>query len=151
MKKGKVPAEASQVEQNDVIDLSLPGLDEDEGEDLDITAEPGDNVLQTPHQQRPCFTGSARHQVNDSGCQCCTWPLCYATLTLISCVDVKTIYRSLQLIDVIEGPALCPGNASGNGCTRSCSEAPQECCRTEAGMHSYIPSKIPTALLILIR
>ena len=106
MKKGKVPTEASQVEEDDVIDLSLPGLDEDEGEDLDITPEPADNVLQTPHQQRPCFTGSAQHQVSDSGCQCCSWPLCYASLTLISCVDVQMIYRSLQLVHFIEGP-LC--------------------------------------------
>lgn len=115
MKKGKVPTEASQVEQHDVIDLSLPGLDEDEGEDLDITPEPADNVLQTPHQQRPGITGSAQHQVSNSGCQSCSWPLCYASLPLISCVDIQMIYRSPQLVDVIEGPGLCPGNAGGNG------------------------------------
>ncbi|EIE23662.1 hypothetical protein COCSUDRAFT_55331 [Coccomyxa subellipsoidea C-169] len=63
MAKGKVPAEASQVEQDDVIDLSLPGLDDEEGEDSDLTPEPADNVLQTPHQQRPGITGSAQQQV----------------------------------------------------------------------------------------
>ncbi|CAL8465776.1 g5312 [Coccomyxa elongata] len=72
MKKGKVPAEASQVEQHDVIDLSLSGLDEDEGkEDKDITAEPAaaDNVLKTPHQQRPVSTGSAQQQADPATCQ----------------------------------------------------------------------------------